>query len=483
MDRENYYDTLIIGAGLSGIAAAYQHQKECPQRSFAILEMRENMGGTWDLFRYPGVRSDSDIYTLGYDFRPWKGKKAITEGHSILSYIKDTANDTGISHHIHYQRRIETASWSSKEAVWTLGVACLESGEQLEYHCQFLWMCSGYYNYDQGYLPKFEGLDLYRGKLIHPQKWPQDLDYTDKEMIVIGSGATAVTLVPNLAKKARKVTMLQRSPSYIVPKPSEDILAQGLQKILPESTAHHAIRWKNILIETFFYQLSQRFPDFTKRLLLKVVKKSLGANFNVEKHFTPRYNPWDQRVCLVPDGDFFQSIKSGKAEVATDHIQRFTPQGILLQSGEELKADIIVTATGLDLKFLGGISMQLDRKPIDLSQLTVYRGAMFGNIPNFALSIGYINISWTLKAGLIAKYICRILKKMDGQGAKQVTPIQDFSESTDKLINMSSGYFRRARNIMPHQGKRAPWKMHQNYFQDIQNFQYSSLEDGILEFK
>ncbi|OJJ19882.1 FAD-containing monooxygenase EthA [marine bacterium AO1-C] len=481
----HHQDVIIVGAGLSGICAAYYLQKECPNHSFTILEMRGAMGGTWDLFRYPGVRSDSDMYTLGYAFRPWQDAKAVTDGATILQYIRDTAKDENIEQKIQYHHKVQAAAWSSEQAEWTVEVANTQTEETLTYTCNFLFMCSGYYNYDQGYTPDFPGLNDYKGTLIHPQHWPEDLDYTGKRVLVIGSGATAVTLVPAMTDKAEEVTMLQRSPSYVVSKPAKDKFANFLKKTLPSKMAHRFVRRRNILMETFFYQLARRKPNFAKKMLIKNLQKELGKDFDVETHFTPTYNPWDQRVCLVPDSDLFVALKNGKARVITDHIHSFTEKGVQLQSGVELSADIIVTATGLEVKFISDMKITMNGKAVDPTQKYVYKGLMLSDIPNFIQVIGYTNISWTLKAGLACEYVCRLLNYMDKKGFNTCTPraTQHSIHTDEPLINLSAGYFTRARNKLPKQGKHDPWKLHQNYIRDLFKLRFGKLKDGVMEYK
>lgn len=486
MNTANHHqDVIIVGAGLSGICAAYYLKKECPNHSFTILEMRGAMGGTWDLFRYPGVRSDSDMYTLGYAFRPWQDARAVTDGSTILQYIRDTAKDEGIEQKIKYHHKVKAAAWSSEEAQWTIEVENTQTQQTLTYTCNFLFMCSGYYNYDHGYTPDFEGIDDYKGRLIHPQHWPEDLDYTGKRVLVIGSGATAVTLVPAMTDKAEEVTMLQRSPTYVVSKPAKDKFANALKKVLPSKMAHRIVRRRNIVMETFFYQLARRKPNFAKKMLIKNLKKELGHDYDVETHFTPSYNPWDQRVCLVPDSDLFIALKSGKARVITDHIHSFTEKGVQLKSGVELSADIIVTATGLEVKFLGDMKITMDGKEVDPTQKYVYRGLMLSDIPNLIQVIGYTNISWTLKAGLACEYVCRLLNYMQKKGFSTCTPrLDQHSLDTDEpLINLSSGYFTRSRHKLPKQGSRDPWKLHQNYIRDVFKLRFGNLKDKAMEYK
>lgn len=482
--NEYHQDVIIVGAGLSGICAGHYLQTKCPQHRYTILEMRGAIGGTWDLFRYPGIRSDSDMYTLGYAFRPWQDAKSVTNGSTILQYIRDTAKDEGIDQKIRYNQKITAAEWSSAQARWIVQVTHTQTGQTIQYTCNFLWMCSGYYNYRQGYTPDFPGVDKFQGCLVHPQKWPEGLDYADKRVIVVGSGATAVTLVPAMADAAEDVVMLQRSPSYVVTRPAKDKLANWLRGVLPAKTAYRIVRRRNILRDTFFYQLSQKWPDFAKKVLINGIRKELGKDYDVERHFTPHYNPWDQRVCLVPDSDLFKAIKQGKARVITDHIHSFTEKGIQLKSGVELAADIIVTATGLDIKFLSNIKVTVDGKEVQPAQQFAYRGVMLHDVPNLVQITGYTNISWTLKAGVASEYVCRLLNYMQKKGWRQCTPrLQGNHMESTPLITLSAGYFTRAAHKLPRQGSSRPWKLHQNYLRDIFNLRYSNLNDGVMEYK
>ena len=409
--RVEYFDVLIVGAGLSGIAAAYHLQTKCPAKTYAILDGRSAIGGTWDLFRYPGVRSDSDMHTLGYPFRPWRDRKAIADGASIRKYIEETAQEYGIDRKIRFGHRVTHASWSSPDAAWTVDATSPE-GNTVRFACNFLCMCSGYYDYAQGYMPGWPGMDRYQGRIVHPQSWPEDLDYEGKRIVVIGSGATAVTLVPALTRAAAHVTMLQRSPTYIVARPSEDVAANWIRRLLPERLALRVIRSKNVLLGMYFYNLSRRRPERVKQEILRLVRQQLGPDYDVQKHFTPRYDPWDQRLCLVPDADLFVAIRSGKALVVTDEIETFTERGIRLKSGDELQADLIVTATGLKLKCLGGTQVSFDGNPIDMAGRLSYKGMMIRGISNFSFTLGYTSASWTLKCNLVAEYICRLLNYM-----------------------------------------------------------------------
>jgi monooxygenase len=476
------FDVLIVGAGLSGIGAAYYLQAQCPTKSFAILEGRNAMGGTWDLFRYPGVRSDSDMYTLGYQFRPWREAKAIADGPSILNYVRETAREYGIDRKIRYGHQVTRASWSSPEARWTVE-ATLPGGRSVQFSANFLYMCSGYYDYAEGYMPGWPGMERYGGRIVHPQQWPADLDYAGKRIVVIGSGATAVTLVPALAESAAHVTMLQRSPTYIVARPSEDVIANWLRRKVSARLAYGLVRWKNVLLQMYFYNLARRKPGKTKRGILHLAQRALGPEYDVEKHFSPRYNPWDQRLCLIPDADLFLAITSGKASVVTDEIATFTEQGVRLQSGDELQADVIVTATGLRLKLLGGMQVLVDGAVASPSRAMTYKGMMYSEIPNLASAFGYTNASWTLKADLTAEYVCRLLNHMDARGYAYCTPRRrDPSIAEEPAITFSSGYIQRASDILPKQGSKKPWKLHQNYALDLLDLRFARVDDGTMEF-
>jgi len=478
-----HLDVLIVGAGLSGIGAAYYIQTQCPTKRYAILEGRDTIGGTWDLFRYPGVRSDSDMYTLGFSFRPWRDAKAIADGPSILSYIRETAAAYGIDRNVRFGHRVRRAEWSSADARWTVE-AVRESGEVVRLTCSFLYMCSGYYDYEGGYTPEWRGVEQFAGQIVHPQQWPEDLDYAGKRVVVIGSGATAVTLVPAMAEQAANVTMLQRSPTYVVAQPAKDPAADWLRARLPERLAHGLVRWKNVLMGMYFYTLMRRQPALAKRNLLKLVRAELGPDFDVETHFTPRYNPWDQRLCLAPDGDLFAAIKAGKAAVVTDQIDTFTPGGIRLRSGAELPADVVVTATGLVMRLMSGVQLAVDGRPVDLAQTMSYKGTMFSDVPNLAAAIGYTQASWTLKCELIARYVTRLLNYMDRRGFVQCTPRKtDPSVAEEPVINLTSGYIQRALSTLPKQGSRRPWKLYQNYILDTLTYRLGKVDDGTMEFK
>ncbi len=473
-----HVDVIIVGAGLSGIGAAYHLQTECPGRSYRILEGRDAIGGTWDLFRYPGIRSDSDMYTLGYAFKPWTEAKAIADGPSILNYVRETARENGIDRHISFGHHVEAASWSSEGARWTVAARGPE-GEAVTLTCNFLFMCSGYYNYARGHAPDFAGADRFHGRIVHPQFWPEDLDYAGKRVVVIGSGATAVTLVPELAKRAAHVTMLQRSPTYIVSRPAEDRLANWLRAKLPAKLAYGLVRWRNVLFGMYFYRLARRKPAKVKQRIIDMVRDELGPDYDVGTHFTPRYNPWDQRLCLVPDSDLFAAIRDGSAEVVTDTIETFTETGVRLASGAELPADIIVTATGLELQLLSDVTFTVDGARVDLSKTLNYKGMMFSDVPNLASSFGYTNASWTLKADLTAGYVCRLLNTMRARGMRQATPRVREKVEEEPFLDFTSGYVQRAIDKFPRQGSRKPWKLHQNYALDIMALRFGSVDDSM----
>ena len=478
-----HFDVLIVGAGLSGIGAGYHLQQNCPGKTYAILEGREAIGGTWDLFRYPGIRSDSDMYTLGYSFKPWTEAKAIADGPSILNYVRETARENGIDRHIRFQHMVKNASWSSEDATWTVEAERGPEKEKVRYTCNFLFMCSGYYDYEKGYTPDFPGRDRFKGDILHPQKWPEGYDYSGKRVIVIGSGATAVTLVPEMAADAAHVTMLQRTPTYVVSRPAEDGIANWLRRNLPAKLAYGITRWKNVLLGMLFFNMSRRKPERVKRMILRGVREQLGPDFDVKTHFTPPYNPWDQRLCLVPNGDLFDSIKEGRASVVTDHIDTFTEKGILLKSGKELEADVIVTATGLNLKVLGGIDLTVDGRHVDFSQTMSYKGMMYSDVPNFASAFGYTNASWTLKCDLTCEYVCRLINHMDETGTRQATPrLKDGSVEEEPWLDFTSGYVQRSLDKFPKQGSKKPWKLYQNYALDIMALKFGKVDDGAMEF-
>lgn len=476
-------DVLIVGAGLSGIGAAVHLQRDCPGKSFALLEARASLGGTWDLFRYPGVRSDSDMYTLGYEFKPWADARAIADGRSILRYVKETADEHGIGPLIRYRHRVVAADWSAADACWTLTVSRGDGAPELKLRARFVLFCAGYYSYAQGYRPPFEGVARFAGQLVHPQFWPAGLQYAGKRVVVIGSGATAVTLVPEMARTAAHVTLLQRSPTYIVALPSRDAIAQGLKKVLPARWAYQLVRVKNVLVTMVSFGYLRKYPQRGAAQITALVRKALGPQFDVARHFTPRYKPWDQRLCLVPDGDLFKSLRSARASVVTDTIDTFTEGGIRLQSGQELAADIVVTATGLQMNVLGDVQISLDGRPVDLSQGLVYKGLMQSGLPNIANTLGYTNASWTLKADLTARYVCRLLRHMDRHGYAVCTPREDPGVVREPVLNFSSGYVQRALPMLPQQGDRKPWRLGQNYFADVWTLRFGRIDDGVLAFE
>lgn len=476
-----HFDVLIVGAGLSGIGAGAQLSTRCPGKSFAILEGRDSIGGTWDLFRYPGIRSDSDMYTLGYRFRPWKSPKAIADGPAILSYIRETSEEFDLTKKIRFDHRVKKASWSSPNSVWT--VEAEANGEFKKFTCNFLYLCTGYYEYEAGYTPEWPGFGSYEGQVVHPQQWPENLDYTDKQVVVIGSGATAVTLVPAMSEKARHVTMLQRSPTYIVSVPAKDKIANFLKRIFPAKLAYAASRWKNISVQLFFYTLARKQPSWMKKFISKKVEKEIGKE-TTEAHFQPSYDPWDQRLCLVPDSDLFESINKGDVSIVTDEIESFTNTGIRLQSGEHLSADIVVTATGLVLRLMAGLALTVDGEPVDLSEKMAYKGMMYSDVPNLASAFGYTNASWTLKCDLTSEYVCRLVNHMDAHGFASCTPrLNDPTITPEPALDFNSGYVLRALDHLPSQGSRKPWRLHQNYFKDLMMIRFGRLEDGTMEFR
>jgi monooxygenase len=482
-----HLDVLIVGAGLSGIGAARYLQNECPWASFALFEARDAIGGTWDLFRYPGIRSDSDMYTLGYSFRPWDGDQTIADGPSILQYIKDTATETGVDEKIRFHHRIVAADWSSEDARWSVTAERVGTGETVPeivtVTAGFIFSCSGYYRYDKGYEPDFPGRERFLGTVIHPQHWPDDLDYEAKKVVVIGSGATAVTLIPSLAEKADHVTMLQRSPSYVVSVPQSNPIAKLLRRVLPDGIAGRWTRWFLALMTQGFYQLSQRRPNFVKKLLRKGLERALPSDYDIDTHFTPRYNPWDQRMCAVPNGDLFKAISRGAASIVTDHVESFTETGIALQSGEHLDADIIITATGLELLFIGGIRVTVDGTEVDVPSRLTYKGMMLEDVPNFALAVGYTNASWTLKCDLTCDYVCRLLNHLHETGLRQCTPSNSDAEVIPApLLGLTSGYIIRAQDKFPKQGSKFPWRVKQSYLADWRALKRKSIHDDAMAF-
>jgi cation diffusion facilitator CzcD-associated flavoprotein CzcO len=476
-------DVLIVGAGLSGIGAACHLRRQAPDRSFAILESRGAIGGTWDLFRYPGIRSDSDMHTLGYAFAPWKDGTAIAEGPSIRNYVIETAAEYGVDKEIRFHHRVTTADWDSATSSWTVHVERTDTGEHTDITCGFLFFCSGYYDYAAGYAPQIPGADRFGGRLVHPQHWPEDLDYAGKRVVIIGSGATAITLVPAMAPTAEHVTMLQRSPSYIVSLPSVDPLANLARRLLPEKLAYHLVRIKNVGLMTLSFQLSRRRPRLMKALIRRGARSLLPAGYDVDRHFAPRYDPWDQRLCVAPDADLFRALSNGSASIVTDTIESFTERGLALTSGEELAADVVVTATGLRMQALGGAALTIDGAPVSLPETVAYRGAMLSGVPNFAMTIGYANASWTLRADLTADYVCRLLNHMAAHGYRECRPAAD-PPGIDRrpLLDLSSGYVLRSVRDLPSQGSRRPWRMRQNYALDLLDIRRADLEDGVMRF-
>jgi monooxygenase len=478
-----HVDVLIVGAGLSGIGAGYHLQADCPEKTYAIFEARDAIGGTWDLFRYPGVRSDSDMYTLGYSFKPWEDAKSIADGPAILDYVRQTAKDHGIEQRIRFDHRVVRAEWSTADARWTVEAVRTDTHDTVRLTCGFLCMCSGYYRYDEGYTPQFQGTERFAGRIVHPQQWSEDIDYAGKRVVVIGSGAAAVTLVPALAQSAAHVTMLQRSPSYVVSLPAQDPVARFLRRVLPVRLAYSIVRWKNVLRMMLSFQLSRRRPGMAKALLLKGVERQLPPGYDIDTHFNPSYGPWDQRLCLVPDGDLFEAISCGRASVVTDHIDTFTETGLRLRSGAELQADLIVTATGLNLLALGGMQISVDNRDLDLSETMSYKGMMLSGVPNLAVAFGYTNASWTLKCDLTCEYVCRLLNHMDEHGYKLCVPESpDASVAPMPFVDFSSGYVLRSIDEFPKQGSKAPWRLYQNYPLDILSLKFGALEDGALRF-
>jgi monooxygenase len=478
-----HLDVAVIGAGLSGVGAGSYLEQRCPWAKYAIFEARDAIGGTWDLFRYPGIRSDSDMFTLGYSFRPWDRDETIADGASILSYIRETASATGADRRIRFNHRVVRAEWSSEEARWGLEVLRTDTGHTFQVTCGFLFGCTGYYRYDHGYLPEFVDMDRFQGTIVHPQAWPADLDYAGKSVVVIGSGATAVTLVPALARTAGHVTMLQRSPTYIGSIPSKGVVDAALRKVLPRPVAAQVTRWLHALVMQGFYQLSRRRPRMVKKLLRAGLERELPRGYDIDKNFTPRYEPWDERFCVAPDGDLFGAIRSGSASVVTDKVQRFTEHGLLLESGETLDADVVVSATGLELLFLGGVELVVDRKPVDLTEKLVYKGAMLEDVPNLAIGVGYTNASWTLKCDLTCDFVCRLLDYMREHGYANCTPVNtEASVVSEPLLGLSSGYVLRSAHKFPRQGSRFPWRVHQSYLRDFRALKHRPVADRDLVF-
>ncbi|HEX8745422.1 MAG TPA: NAD(P)/FAD-dependent oxidoreductase [Thermoleophilaceae bacterium] len=481
--HEDHVDVLVVGAGLSGVCAGYHLQDKCPGKSYAILEARGAISGTWDLFRYPGVRSDSDMYTLGFRFRPWPDAKAIADGPAIREYVRDTARIYGVDEHVRLHHRVVGAAWSTGEARWTVQVERTDTGERLTMTCSWLFACTGYYRYDEGYSPRFEGAERFAGRIVHPQHWSDDVDYSGKRVVVIGSGATAVTLVPEMAKRAAHVTMLQRSPSYVVSLPGRDPIATALRKRLPQRFVYPIVRWKNVLLTMASFQLSRRRPELMKRVIRRRMEGRLPPGYEIDPHFAPRYNPWDQRLCLVPDGDLFDALCDGSASIVTDRVATFTERGIRLESGAELEADLVVTATGLNVLPLGGIAMSVDGREVSLPDTLTYKGLMLSDVPNMAFAVGYTNASWTLKCELCCEYLCRLLNHMDERGERICTPRNtDPSVEPEPLIDFNSGYVLRGIGRFPRQGSKRPWRLAQNYPLDVLHLRLGPVADEAMEF-
>ena len=474
-------DIIVVGAGISGIAAGYNLQKSCPEKTFAILEGRESLGGTWDLFKYPGVRSDSDMHTLGFRFKPWIHKKSIADGPSILKYLNETVDDYNLRDKITYNQKVIASNWVSDTSTWELTVD--DNGQEISMSCNFLFLCGGYYSYDKPFMPDFPGMDEFNGRVIHPQFWDESLDYSNKKVVVIGSGATAVTLVPAIAESAKLTTMLQRSPSYVISAPAEDSWNNALNKVFPVKFTYFLIRWKNILRTIIGFYLSRKYPQKIKDRLINLVREELGQDFDVEKHFTPSYKPWDQRMCLVPDGDLFAAIKDNRANVVTDTINTFTPSGILLNSGNEIEADIVISATGIELNALNDINVSVDGVKVEANNKLSYKGMMLSGVPNLAITFGYVNSSWTLRADLTCEYVCRLINTMDKEGCTACVPQEDINALVeDDYIDFTSGYVQRALDRLPKQGKKSPWRNYQNYLLDIFYVRFFAIKDSTLRF-
>ena len=480
---QNHFNVIVVGAGISGIGAGYYLQKKCPNKSFVILEGRDNIGGTWDLFRYPGIRSDSDMNTMGFRFKPWMGVKSIADGPSILSYLHETVKENDLNKKIHFNQWVNEASWSSENAQWTVQAENKKTQELQDFTCDFLFLCGGYYNYEEGYTPHFAGRENFLGQIIHPQKWPKNLDYKNKKVVVIGSGATAVTIIPTMAEEAAHVTMLQRSPTYFLSAPDEDPVGNFLRKFISSKLTYKLVRWKNIRFQWWFFQKCRKFPKKVKEFLIKQVREELGPNYDIETHFTPKYNPWEQRMCLVPNGDFFNAINAGKASVITDHIDRFTKKGIKLKSGGEVEADLIVTATGLNLEVCNGIKLEVDNNEVDISKTMTYKGMMFSDVPNLVATFGYTNASWTLRADLTSEYVCRLLNFMDKKGYANCCPrTAEHVEQDGDWLDFTSGYVKRSMHKFPKQGSRDPWRNTQNFPKDVLAIRWGNIDNKELKF-
>ncbi|WP_434740223.1 flavin-containing monooxygenase [Micromonospora sp. SH-82] len=478
----DHVDVLIVGAGLSGIGAACHLRRSCPEKTYAVLEARAALGGTWDVFRYPGIRSDSDMYTLGYSFRPWTDPRAIADGESIRRYVGQTAREYRVDEHVRLRHRVRRAEWDGATARWTVHAHRDDTAESVTLTCSFLYVCTGYYRHEAGYTPPLPGLDGFTGRVVHPQHWPADLDHTGRRVVVIGSGASAVTLVPALAERAAHVTMLQRSPSYVVALPSRDALADALRGRLPQRVAYQLVRWKNVLLSTAGFRFSRRAPALARRVLRRAARRHLPPGYDVDRHFSPDYDPWDQRICVAPDGDLFTAITAGRASVVTDRIDTFTADGVRLSSGTHLPADVVVTATGLDLLVLGGMTLTVDGVDVDPADTVAYKGMMLSGVPNLALTVGYTNASWTLKADLVAGYVCRLLRHLDRTGRRVVTPLPPPDDRRSPLLDLRSGYVLRSLDRLPRQGRRTPWRLHQNYLRDLLLMRYGRLDDAGVRF-
>ncbi len=478
------YDVVIVGAGISGIGAAFNLQKSCPKKSFAVFEGRENIGGTWDLFKYPGIRSDSDMHTMGFRFKPWTDPKTIADGPSILKYLNEAADENNLREKIQFKTKVKTAQWDSSSATWKLGVEKGNEERLVDVTCKILYLCGGYYNYDEGYLPEFKGYDEFEGQLIHPQKWPEDLNYEDKKVVVIGSGATAVTIVPAMAEKVSKITMLQRSPTYYMSAPDQRPFDGTIKKYTSDRIGYFLIRWKNILLGRFFVSQIKKKPEKYRDMLIQGVRSQLGEGYDIDKHFTPKYKPWDQRLCFVPNGDMFHAIRKGKAEVVTDTIDKFTKDGILLDSGNKIEADIIVTATGLNMQLLNGIDITIDNQKLDIAERIQYKTMMFSDVPNLIATFGYTTASWTLGADLTSEYACKLINLMDAKGMDYFYPEAGPDVKGDgDFMDLNSGYIQRVADKLPKQGSRDPWINTQNYLKDLFQVRFKSIEDSDLKFK
>ena len=473
-------DVIIVGAGISGIAAGYNLKKSCPNKSFSILEGRENIGGTWDLFKYPGIRSDSDMHTLGFRFKPWIHDKSIADGPSIMEYLHETINEYKLNDNILLNHKVDSANWNSKKSQWELKINV--NNDLKDMTCNFFFLCGGYYSYTKPHMPYFKNQENFKGQIVHPQFWDESLDYKNKKIAVIGSGATAITIVPAIAEQAEHVVMIQRSPTYVVSGPSEDVINKLLRRILSERITYFLIRWKNILYQSFTFFMAKKYPERTKNRILDLAKNEIGVE-NVNQHFTPSYKPWDQRICLVPDSDLFNAINNKKASVVTDTINEFRQDGILLDSGKKIEVDIIITATGIELNSLNDINVTIDDIKVIANERLTYKGMMLSGVPNFAISFGYVNASWTLRADLTCEYVCRLINLMDKKGVKCCEPIDDKSAyGDDQLIDFTSGYFERGLSQMPKQGNKSPWKNYQNYLKDIFAVRLFSIKDSNLNF-